>query len=167
MTGSLHYCIVEHSGLDPYELIDSIVKGQGIIVLSLDHYEMKGNELDSTINFLKKKGIKARRESGNLWIDEEEAPKFNQPDAGGLEGNEYIFTANQPKVQLSSLGYPLKGWHKNKLKDQVYKILEQNLQGKDLYACDDYSDCLFISKSESVILSIASNVKSFKNIKEK
>ena len=162
-TGTLHYCILEHSGFDPYELVSTIVKDSGIIILSLDSSEIKGEDLDYIQKSLKEDGINATIQSGNLWIGKEDSSKYYNSEYSIIEGNEHIFTSNLPKSQIPKFGNPIKGWHGDKLKNKVVQILEQNLLDDDLYAYDDYLDCLFVSKNESIISLIAKNVEKFKN----
>lgn len=161
--GSLHYCIVEHSRFDPFSLVKSIVKDSGVIILGLDSYKIKGKKLDFFLKSFIEEGIDARLQSGNLWIDKEDSAKYYRGEYSILEGNEYIFTETPPKVEISLSDSPLKGWKQTKLKENVIRTLEQILVANDLYAYDDFMDCLFVSKEASIIDAIAREVNSIIN----
>ena len=87
-----------------------------------------------------------------------------QPRSLVRPGPQYIFSLVAPITEIRPISNPLKGRYKNKLQDKVVPILKATLKDVDIYVHDDFTECLFVSKSKDVINSIKHKVELFRNM---
>lgn len=162
---SLFYCVIEHSGIDPFEFIENLVSDLSILILELDGpCKVTEEYIHSLIEWGKNNGVPIREIYGYPWIEAQYWPKIINYNTRICEGDALLFTVKPPDSEKIPDKLPgPSGFLGDKLKKSDIGVLSTLLEEKDIYVYDDFVNCLFVTKNQRIHDNIIDKVKKIKN----